>query len=71
MQYINSAMHDARHMKHLKRLRIARGVTQVQLAALMGTTQPAISKWESPRVSVSKVTRERLAKALKCRPEEL
>ena len=34
-------------MTHLKRLRILRGISQVELAKLLGVTRSTVSRWEN------------------------
>lgn len=50
-------------------LRIERGLTQAQLAALMGTKQPNIARFESGRQDPRLSFLRRLADALGCRLE--
>lgn len=51
--------------------RIHRGLSQYEVAALLGTTQSAISQLERVESKPQKKTRERLAKLYQCRPEQL
>lgn len=53
----------------IARLRIERGLTQAQLAELVGTKQPAIARLESGQTKPSLDFLERLAEALGTRLE--
>lgn len=58
-------------MKNLAKLRRRKGLTQVQLAKKLKTTQPAISKWESNGKNVRPSTLKRIADAIGCKESEL
>jgi DNA-binding XRE family transcriptional regulator len=53
----------------LARLRIARGLTQAQLAALVGTKQPSIARIENGKTEPKLSFLRRLAEALDARLE--
>lgn len=55
----------------IRELRESRGLLQAQLAAGMGTTQSAISNWESEVALPKSRELPRLAKLLGCSIEEL
>ncbi len=56
---------------HLRDLRVARDLTQAQLADLARTNKPFISNLERGLTTPSLGMLLRLAEALKCRPSEL
>lgn len=58
-------------MNRIKQIRERRGLTQDQLAELVDTTQPTIMRLERGQRKLTVEWMQRLAKALKCRPEEL
>ncbi|MES2046723.1 MAG: helix-turn-helix transcriptional regulator [Pseudomonadota bacterium] len=51
-------------MKRLRELRLARGLTQKELAALLGTTQQTIGRWETGSSAPSVKSLDHLAHAL-------
>lgn len=53
----------------LRQLRQVRGITQRELASLLGCQQPAIARLESGRIQPDVVTLERIANALGYRIE--
>jgi DNA-binding XRE family transcriptional regulator len=53
----------------IARLRIARGLTQAQLAELVGTRQPSIARIESGKTAPSLSFLERIAEVLHARVE--
>lgn len=55
----------------LKSVREAKGLTQEQLAALVGLTRPAISQFENGTSSPSMAVAKRLACALDCTLDDL
>lgn len=65
-----AAAHNAR-MKNVRRLRLARNLTQVQLAELAGVNQATISKAERGELNITMETIVLLAKALHVEPVEL
>lgn len=58
-------------MKNMKRIRIDRKLNQTQLADMVGTTQPTISKIEKGDMNVTLGLIEACAKALGVTPVEL
>lgn len=58
-------------MTNLKALREKRGITQVELAKLVGVNQPAIAHWEAGTTMPRAKTLRTLAQVLKCKIEEL
>ena len=54
----------------LKQTRIAAGLTQKQLAEIIGGTQVDISRWEAGR-EPGALTLKKLAEALGCRMEDI
>jgi len=56
---------------HLRELRLARGLTQAQLADLARSNKPFISNLERGRTTPSLGMLLRLAEALECRPSNL
>jgi transcriptional regulator with XRE-family HTH domain len=57
--------------RHLRELRLARGLTQAQVAERCGTMVPVISNLERGVTVPTLSTLLHLAKALGCRPSEL
>lgn len=58
----------------MKTLRTRRGLTQTQVAALMGVTQPYIARYESGEHSLGNMTARnflKLCEILNCTPDEL
>ena len=55
----------------LRRIRLARGVTQAQLASRVGVTPNAISRYELGHDDPSLDVLDRLLVALECRYEDL
>lgn len=51
--------------------RIYRGLSQYDVAEKLGTTQSAVSQWESINSKPQKKTREKLAALYHCRQEQL
>lgn len=62
--------HNA-NMRNLRRIRIQRGLSQTELARMIGTTQPTISKIEKGDMNVTLALIESAAKALGVTPVEL
>ncbi len=58
-------------MKKLAMIRKKRGLTQIQLATRMGTTAPAVCKWEKGVNQPHRSTIARLMVALRCKESEL
>ncbi len=58
-------------MKKLTALRKKRGLTQTELAAKLGTTAPAVCKWEKGVNQPHRSTIARLMVALRCKESEL
>lgn len=56
---------------NLKKLREARGLTQLVLADRMGVDQARISRWETGEKTPFPHTVQAIAKALRCKVEEL
>lgn len=48
-----------------------RGLSQYDVAEKLGTTQSAVSQWESIDSEPQKKTREQLAILYQCRPEQM
>jgi len=57
--------------QNLRAIRKARGLTQVEMAERMASTQPAYSDLENGRCAPTLTTLERVATALSVTPEEL
>ena len=57
--------------EHLREIRLARGLSQAELGELIGVSQQQINKYEHRNDYPKMSTMKRLAKALKCSPEEL
>jgi transcriptional regulator with XRE-family HTH domain len=57
--------------RHLRELRLARGLTQQQLAALIGSNHPFISNMEHGLTVPGLAMLMRLAEALGCNPSDL
>lgn len=55
----------------IKELRLAAGMTQVQLAKKMNVDQAAVSRWESGETRPLRKTHKKLAKVLGVSVEEL
>ena len=59
-------------VSHVAELREKSGLTQKELADLVGTTVITISNWERNRTGVEQLVRvAKLCKALGCSPEQL
>ena len=58
-------------MENLRRLREAAGLTQVELSAMVGVTQSALSAWEIGSATPSLSNAERVADALSVSLDEL
>lgn len=55
----------------LARIRIARGLTQAQLAAMVGCAQEEISRWERGMHTMGGQRLAQIARALECRIEDI
>lgn len=55
----------------LARVRIARGLTQTQLAEMTGCTQADISRWERGTHAMGSRRLAQIARALECRIEDI
>ena len=55
----------------LARMRIARGLTQTQLAEMTGCTQADISRWERGTHAMGSRRLAQIAQALECRIEDI
>lgn len=55
----------------LARLREKHGLTQNDLAELIGVPQNTIARWESGTVTPREKSLEKLAKVLECKPEDI
>jgi transcriptional regulator with XRE-family HTH domain len=55
----------------VRRLRLARGISQIGMARLLGVSKPAVWKWERDQVRPRPDTLASLADALKVTPSEL
>ena len=55
----------------IARLRIARGLTQTQLAELIGCHQQSINKWETGKCAPGMQSLIKLARALGCSIDDL
>lgn len=60
-----------RNESKLARVRIARGLTQAQLAAMTGCTQAEISRWERRTHVMGGQRLAQIAQALGCRIEDI
>lgn len=60
-----------RNESKLARMRIARGLTQAQLAAMVGCAQEEISRWERGTHVMSSQRLAQIARALGCRIEDI
>ena len=58
-------------MKNLRALRLARKMTQVELAAIMGVTHGAVVAWEAGTKYPTADKLPRLAKTLNCKIDDL
>lgn len=58
-------------MNRIAEFRKKRGLTQIELAEKLGTTQGALSSWETGRVSLTSDNLIRLSEALNCSTDEL
>lgn len=52
-------------------VRKSKGMTQSDLADLIGVSQKDISRWESDKVTLSAITLKKIATALQCTTDEL
>ena len=66
----NEAAHNP-HMQNVRRLRLARNLTQTQLAELAGVNQATVSKAERGEMNITMNNILALAKALHVEPVEL
>lgn len=55
----------------LARMRIARGLTQTQLAEMTGCTQADVSRWERGTHAMGSRRLAQIARALECRIEDI
>ena len=60
-----------RNDSKLARVRIARGLTQAQLAAMVSCAQEEISRWERGMHTMGGQRLARIARALGCRIEDI
>ena len=60
-----------RNESKLARVRIARGLTQTQLAEMTGCTQADISRWERGTHAMGSRRLAQIARALECRIEDI
>ena len=60
-----------RNESKLARVRIARGLTQAQLAAMVGCAQEEISRWERGMHTMGGQRLAQIAQALECRIEDI
>ena len=58
-------------MLNLKEIRIAKGVSQLELAQAVGVTVPAVSSWETERFSPSLENLIKIAAFLECSVDDL
>ena len=58
-------------MNKIKEFRIKAGLTQAQLAEMIGRPQQNVARWENDQVAPSVKTLMQLAKALKCAVSDL
>lgn len=56
---------------NVRAARLAAGMTQVQLAAALGTSHPAVSRWENGGDEPTDRTLDALAAVLRCSVDEL
>ena len=56
---------------NIKEMRIKRGLTQKQLAELLGVKQSNISRWEAGTFQPNATTLKKMADALNCRIDDL
>lgn len=55
----------------LKDLRLAKDMTQNEVADIVGVTQSAVHHWESGKAGVCRAKRERLARLYECEVEDI
>lgn len=60
-----------RNESKLARVRIARGLTQMQLAEMVGCAQEEISRWERGTHAMGAQRLAQIARALECRIEDI
>ena len=58
-------------MTRLREIRKHRGITQVQLAEIIGVEQSTISQWETGRAQPSLKIAVKIANALGCKVDDL
>lgn len=58
-------------MNRIRDLRVAKGLTQAELARLIGVAQPSIDKYESGLIRPSLERSFRLAEVLECTIQDL
>ena len=58
-------------MNDLKRIRMQKNITQVELAEMLGISRTAVSMWETGEALPRAETLKRLAKILGCTIDEL
>ena len=58
-------------MMRLKELRIQAGLSQMQLAKILGCSQRNISIWETGKTIPTMKSLKRLAVVFQCRPEDI
>lgn len=58
-------------MENIKELRKARGLSQEELACIIGTERSTISKWETGEAKPRTDLLVKLAKALRCKIDDL
>ena len=64
-------MQDGERAKLIVTLRKARGLTQAELAALIGVTPNAVSRWERGVANIQRGHRVKLARKLGVKVEDL
>jgi transcriptional regulator with XRE-family HTH domain len=60
-----------RKLKRLREVRIARKMSQQELARALRTNQSNVSQWETEKTKPWPHTVDKIAKALGCEPKEL
>lgn len=58
-------------MNRIREIRKKRGLTQIELAEMLGTTQATLSGWETERIRTSTESLIRLSEVLHCSTDEL
>ena len=66
-----SAPRDRGAKTALARMRLARGMTQQQLADAVGSQQKEVTRWETGKQTPRPAKLLQIAKALKCKIEDL